>query len=389
VLTAVLVVPIFSQAPDTAPRLLLTPQRLRRLQRDRERQTVRWQHFESRVKSVPDSPERGFELALYYAISRDDSLGKQAIDWARTHPCETRQVALVRDWCGPLITAESGTHLDSTACPKGYARSDSDAASRDVLFREIESGQDTAASIKNAWPAMLARLRSGAFDNAGELYAACEYLMTVKSTERTDLRQDAPQFFSQLPEALLLSLRPVQLEHPEWLMHVAALSLVALDPNLESSQFLQSWVLEDGQTLNDGPGVGYELLWADPYLPGVSYQNRDPWLYQPGERLLARADWSPQSCWVNIDERGVRAENCAPGWQDKPATFGRLTLLPLTLKCLEVPEIKTNESVVLTRMTAGQKLRYQIDKKPVTTEADSLGMWRAPSNAQGKVCLLK
>jgi hypothetical protein len=52
-----------ARAQDS-PRLLLTPQRLRRLQRDRARQTLRWQNFEARVQSVPDSPERGFELAL-------------------------------------------------------------------------------------------------------------------------------------------------------------------------------------------------------------------------------------------------------------------------------------------------------------------------------------
>jgi hypothetical protein len=46
--------------------LLLTPRLVRRLTRDQTRQTVRWQNFEKRVQTVPDSPERGFELALYY-----------------------------------------------------------------------------------------------------------------------------------------------------------------------------------------------------------------------------------------------------------------------------------------------------------------------------------
>jgi hypothetical protein len=32
---------------------------------------------------VPESSERGFELALYYAVTRDEARGKEAIQWAR------------------------------------------------------------------------------------------------------------------------------------------------------------------------------------------------------------------------------------------------------------------------------------------------------------------
>ncbi len=378
---------LFGEPAEDKAQLLLTPQRLRRLQRDRERQTVRWQHFESRIRSAPESPERGFELALYYAVSRDEARGREAISWANAHPCEIRQVALVRDWCGPLLAGEAGNNLSGAACSKAAARSPSNASSRDFLLREIAGGQGREASDRTGWRGMLARLREGSFSAAGELYAACEYLLIVKSSEGIDLRQDAPQFFSQLPEALLLSLNPSELEHPDWMMHVAALALVALDPNLESSQFLQSWVMEDGQMLSEGPGVGYELLWADPYLPGVSYQNRDSWLYQPGERLLARADWSVQSCWINVDAHGVRSQHCPQGWEDKSATFGRLTLLPLSANCMQMPPVKTNETVVLSKMHAGQKLKYQSAKKMAVVEADALGMWRVSSNADGKICL--
>src|SRR5438270_2219228 len=59
-------------AQTEPPRLLLTPKRLKRLQRDRERQTERWINFEKRVNAVPDSPERGFELALYFAVTHDE-----------------------------------------------------------------------------------------------------------------------------------------------------------------------------------------------------------------------------------------------------------------------------------------------------------------------------
>src|ERR1700722_16128286 len=80
------------------PKLLLNAQRLRRLKRDRERKTVRWVNFENRVNNVPDSPERGFELALYYAITGDEAKGRGAVEWALSHEV-ARQSALVLDWC--------------------------------------------------------------------------------------------------------------------------------------------------------------------------------------------------------------------------------------------------------------------------------------------------
>jgi hypothetical protein len=85
---------------------LLTAQRLKRLKRDQERQTPRWLNFEERVKNVPDSPERGFELALYYAVTGDKERAQEAIKWAKAHRSECRQVALILDWCRDVLSTE-------------------------------------------------------------------------------------------------------------------------------------------------------------------------------------------------------------------------------------------------------------------------------------------
>jgi len=47
------------------PRLLLRPQRLRLLRRERERTSMRWQQFEALVAGGAPMPEKGFALALY------------------------------------------------------------------------------------------------------------------------------------------------------------------------------------------------------------------------------------------------------------------------------------------------------------------------------------
>ena len=235
----------FAQLSEDSPKLLLTPQRLKRLKRDRDRQTQRWLNFEERVKNVPDSPERGFELALYYAITKDQARAREAMEWARAHTCKYRQVALIRDWVNDLPGEKNWS---AQSCPE--SKSGPLAALRDSLFTHVtDSETDGKKLIQTLLITDLA--------NAGEVYAAAEYLAVTKATAHTDFRQDAPQFFNSLPIQFLLNLKPEQVEHPDWMTHIAALALVSLDPNSDSSQFLQGWAIEDRQMVREGPGVAY------------------------------------------------------------------------------------------------------------------------------------
>ncbi|MGH9694452.1 MAG: hypothetical protein ACRD5Z_09945, partial [Bryobacteraceae bacterium] len=366
---------LFADPSEHTPQLLLTPQRAKRLKRDRVRQTTRWQNFEARVQAAPDSPERGFELALYYAATQDEARGKEAIAWALAHPCDRRQVSLVLDWCGGLVRGEDRDKLKAASCP---AKADRDAkAFRDEAFSKLANGEDIATLVEESKKSLVPRLAGGAFQNAAELYAACEFFSVARTATRTDLREEDRQFFSQLPAELLLALKPGELEHPDRMVHLAALALIGLDPNLASSQYLQGWAISDRQRIREGPGVAYEMFWADPYLPGVGYQNLDPWAYDAHGRLFARASWATDSCHVRITIHGVEEENCPPHWRDTAATFGRLTLIPATQECVEVPRPKPDGAVVIWRLKPGQKLNFRTGKKQrLSAEADAAGMWR-------------
>jgi len=373
-----------------APKLLLTTQRLRRLERDHTRQTVRWLNFENRVNTVPDSPERGFELALYYAATHDVKRGREAVDWALAHKCERRQVALVSDWCAGLISADEKQALATTNCAIAIIGRPPSASKliRDSLFEAIARGNDVSAAAAPGWKQVLTELQDGKFADGQMLYAACEYLTAIRATQHVDLRQDDPQFFLGLPVELLLSLKPGQVQHPDWMTHIAALALIALDPNSESSQFLQGWAIEDRQMLREGAGVAYELLWADPYLPGVGYQNLDPWTYDANGRLFARASWNSDSCWIAISSGAVQQENCPAGWQNVSNPFGHMTLTPMSGRCTEVPRRKNNnDSVVLWRLQPRQKVIYFSQQRKEPVEADAAGMWRLPQNVEGRVCI--
>lgn len=370
-----------AQAPDQGYKLLLTPQRLRRLQRDRERKTIRWANFERRVESVPDSPERGFELALYYAVTHDEARGREAAAWAIAHPCEQRQDALIRDWAGGLFTPTQRA-VRHSPCVYVVGGPSQIPIARDQLFTSALTAE--GASQKTL---ALEKYEGAVLESPAAMYALCEYLMTVRSLTHTDLRQENATFFRVLPKEFLLSLNPEQIQRPDWMAHIAALALVAVDPNLEGSQFLQGWAMEDSQTITEGPGVAYEFLWADPYLPGIAYRNLDPWVYDPAGRLFARTNWDAGSCWVTNISNGISQENCRAPALERPQTFGNLTLLPMFAPCLELPARANRQTLILWRLKPRERLTYRGEEKQQLSEAaDAAGMWLVPENVQGKVC---
>lgn len=357
--------------------LLLTPRRLHRLKLDNQRQTPRWIDFSNRVKTVSDSPERGFELALYSVVTGDPKSGKEAVQWAGAHPCDVRQDALVRDWIGGRPDAAA-----SSCRPIGTIEH-----ARDRLFQAIAKGQDAEAVYQAEWKPMLAKLEAGAFRDPHALYAAVEFIDAVRTNLHADPRQDDRTFFSQLPVEFLLSLKPQEVENPGWPAHAAALALVTLDPNLPASQYLQGWAMERRQMVRTGPGVAYEFLWADPYLPGIGYQNLDPWVYDPHGRLFARKTWAANSCWIEISAKGVEEQNCPAGWRGKPASFGRLMLIPMDPKCVTVSPALKGHAAILWNLAPGQELRFKVNGKRHTAHGDSAGLWRVATDASGKVCL--
>lgn len=374
---------VFAAAGERDISLLLTPKLLRRLQRDRTRETVRWRNFEQRVQGVPESPERGFELALYYAVTRDEAKGREAVAWTLQHKTDARQVALVLDWCADLIGPAEMEQLKSVS-PAG----DTAGALRDRLFLAIAADQFSKAQFDSANRKLLDDLRNPGEPNAGPtLYAAIEYLMAYRAATRTDLRESDAQYFARLPKLFLLRMKPQQVEKPDWMSHAAALALVTLDPNLENSQFLQGWAMEGRQMLRDGPGVAYELVWGDPYLPGVAYQNMDPWIYDPTGLLFARTGWEENACWVAIRSTGMEQQNCEETKFARPGQFGTLTLLRMDHACAEVPEHKNRESVMFWKLKPGAQLTYEYNDEHTEPRADAAGLWLVPNSPSGKVCV--
>ena len=165
------------------------------MQRDRERQTDRWLTFEKRVLGVPESPERGFELALYFAITGSQMQGMDAVKWALAHPCERRQVALVLDWVGAHMSeADRKTLLEKTCAAAGRKFEQM----RDRLFWQIARHEAPIAEDATTTD----------IPPVSELYALVEYLDVYYSTQHEDLRRKDTVFYMQLPRTYLLSMPP-------------------------------------------------------------------------------------------------------------------------------------------------------------------------------------
>src|SRR5580698_7567983 len=89
-----------------APRLLLRPQRLRLLRRERERRSLRWDQFETLWTAGANFPELGWVQALRYQVADERDAGTRAVAWAVGPGDDIRQIALIADWCAPIISKD-------------------------------------------------------------------------------------------------------------------------------------------------------------------------------------------------------------------------------------------------------------------------------------------
>ena len=285
------------------PRLLLRAQRLRLLRRERERQAQRWLHFETLIAGKAQMPEPGFALALHYQISQQEASGKQAIAWAvSSGATDIRQIALVFDWCAALLGKSEQTQLAQKLERSLQSGVNDLASARTRAFAAVSLGDSASESgakalqhlLTNWWRKTLApALKSGDRTvSSSDMYPLLELMHVVRDNLQIEMRDDALPFFRDVPAAQLLSYYPARFSAPEneyripfysgkgepdlrlaALSRAADMSFVAYDNNVVESQFLQGWVSNDAFQMKSAFATPYELLWANPYQPGLSFHH--------------------------------------------------------------------------------------------------------------------
>src|SRR5438105_1292334 len=95
------------------PRLFLGQHRLKLLQKEKERRSLRWQQFELLMAGHAPMPEPGFASALYYRVAQDKASGHAAVAWALGPGSDLRQLAMVFDWCQELLSPAQSRALSA------------------------------------------------------------------------------------------------------------------------------------------------------------------------------------------------------------------------------------------------------------------------------------
>lgn len=326
--------PIDFQVYAESPRLLLAGRRLRLLRRERERKSMRWEQFSALIEGGARMPEQGFSHALYGAVADSKRSCGDAVTWAlksadAKQPRDLRQIALVYDWCKPQLDASSISSLEKLLTPTLKLRPSSAVEVRSVIFAAIAiADADPTASqnylryaVQDWWRKQtVPHLRTGddPFPRRAALLALLEIAHVLRDNLRVDLREDAPKWFAELPMRLMLTYYPAPWPAPEneyripsysgsgdpdleesVYSRVAEMVLVAADPNAQATQFLQGWLMQDRFLLRGALGAPYEFLWANPYLPGLSFDYMPDLYHAPG-RLFVRSSWDENAVWFGL-----------------------------------------------------------------------------------------
>ena len=303
------------------PRLFLTAQRQRLLERERERDSIRWQYFDSNLSSVSDTttPELGFSQALYYRVTKQNAAGHKAVDWALS-PAATdlRQLALVYDWCTPLLTKPEADRLaakiqqalvrPATTLPAQSARA---LAAIAIADRLPDAADSILREIVTWWRAQPPAKRE-------DLYALFELLHAIRDNAKVELRESASEYFTNLPLDYIAGFYPATFPGPQNDLRIpvftgtgepdpitairaraAGLAMVALDTNAVNYQFVQGMLMSDRFALRDPLGAPYEFLWANPYQPGLAYQTLSKVFHDPVTgHVFARTSWDEDATWI-------------------------------------------------------------------------------------------
>ena len=314
-----------------APRLFLRPQRLRLLRRERERQTIRWMQFNALLSGGVPMREPGFAEALLFATSGDETAGRKAAEWALRDGKDTRQLALVLDWCRDALSEDERKAIARRLLGRLASEDARDVRTvRDRVLAAIAiadyepaATERTLRSVVEHWwrEQTVPGLRSGerAFTQA-ELYSLFEMVHAIRDNLNIDLREDAPRYFKPLPLWYVASFYPAPWEAaaneyriPSWtgsgepdlsgaaLARAAGLAMVASDTNATETQYAQGFLIGDRFIMRDPFGAPYEFLWANPYQPGLAYSLL-PLLFYDARRgaLFVRSSWDEDARWFGI-----------------------------------------------------------------------------------------
>ncbi len=385
---------------------------------------MRWEQFEALVAGKARMPEPGFSLALYYQVTGDRDTGRRAVDWALGPAEDLRQLALVFDWCQPLMSeAESAalagklqrgieTSASSTRVPAVRARVLAAVALADQAAKLSEA--ELQRVVQDWWRGrMVPALKQGKPIPREDHYALLELLHAVRDNTNIDLREPVAAYFKAFPFYQLLSYYPAPYPAPEneyripasaageadldraALSRAADLAMVAYESNAQETQYLQGWAMHDRFLMRSPFGIAYEFLWANPYQPGLSYYNVPLVLHdETYGRLFLRSSWDDDARWLGyfdgrlqVFEQGRPRNVSLASAAKTPIRIGEALVLaagsPLHLRLKEC-----SGPVFVVGLKPNGRYELEVDDEEMREErADPGGILSLPAGARGGIRL--
>ena len=402
-----------------SPRLLLTSQRLRLLQREKQRDSMRWRQFDALVAGGAPMPEPGFAWALYYQVARDAAAGRKAVEWALGNAADPkrdlRQLALIFDWCAPvmskqqadLLAAKLQRGLDGPA-PTGDIRANSAVTLATVALadRLPDHGEAILRKLIQDWwrNGIVKRIQKGEPAIPREqIYALYEMMHAIRDNLKIDLRESASAYFKTLPVDHIAGHYPAPFEAPEneyrvpvyardgepdlidaAMSRAAELAMVGFDSNALESQYLQGWLMQDRFLMRGALGSVYEFLWANPYQPGLSYFHI-PLVFHDGTtgHVFARTSWDEDATWIGYFDGHLqffqdgRIQSMRPGAATRPVHVGDAVLMSAADP--QTARFRADaEAVFLLNLTP--RTRYDV-------EVDDEELWETETDVGGTLVL--
>jgi hypothetical protein len=374
--------------------------------------------------------EPGFAWALYYQVTRQANAARQAIDWALKDVAEPnasvlRQLALVFDWCGPILTPAESDRLAAkiqTVLAKPAVTSINDVRGQNArVFAAIaladrmpDQGNAVLSEIvQNWWRAeVVPQLAAGrAVLPREQRYALYEMLHVLRDNIKVDLRESAAGYFKDLPLAHMTGhypapftgaenefLVPVYLHDGDpdpadaAMSRAAALAMVAYDTNAPDSQLLQGWLIRDRFIMRGSLGSVYEFLWANPYQPGLNYDHAPLVFHEPytGE-VFARTSWDEDATWIGYFDGRVqlfqngRLQTLRQGAAVSPVQVGTATLTSAPAKNSAQFHV-ANETLFVLGLAPRSEYAVEIDDQELELlDTDAGGTLSVPISGNGEV----
>ncbi len=417
-----LALPVFAQTINEedyhvytdSPRLLLTKQRLRLLQRERERQSMRWQQFDALISGGAAMPEPGIAWALYYRIAQDQSAGKNAVEWALGDTKDLRQMALVFDWCGPVMTKVQADRLGAKLEAGLTGPSPEDVRGRSARALAAiaiadrlpdHADRELHTIVEKWWRAIVVKgiERGQPVIPREQLYWLYEMMHAIRDNLKIDLRESAAGYFNQLPVDHLAGHYPAPYPEPEneyrvpiyarngdpdvtdmVMARAVELAMVGYDANALESQYLQGWLMQDRFLMRSGMGIVYEFMWANPYQPGLSYFHV-PLVFHDSAtgHVFARTSWDEDATWIGYFEGHLqlfsegKIESLRAGAKTKPVRIGDAVLISV-------------ENQDAARFHADAEAVFVLNLTPraiYDVEVDDEELWEEQADAGGTLVL--